>query len=173
MRWNLLYGVVTIPILAVFNAVPALAATTVVKVQLQDPSTSDGLKTMQMKLDHDTVQTGKVSFDATNESKGLVHEMIVVKTDQDPSTFPYDAKKDEVVEAKVKSLGEVSELQRGKSGKLTLNLKPGSYVLYCVGFSDACVTKPSTRATTGVREAPRHEIAGRKGSVWAAGPMGI
>ena len=131
MRWNLLYGVVTIPILAVFNAVPALAATTVVKVQLQDPSTSDGLKTMQMKLDHDTVQTGKVSFDATNESKGLVHEMIVVKTDQDPSTFPYDAKKDEVVEAKVKSVGEVSELQPGKSGKLMLNLKPGSYVLYC------------------------------------------
>ena len=68
---------------------------------------------MQMKLDHDTVPAGRVSFDATNESKGLVHEMIVVKTDQDPSTFLYDAKKDEVIEAKVKRLGEVSELKAG------------------------------------------------------------
>jgi uncharacterized cupredoxin-like copper-binding protein len=129
MRWNLLYGAATM--LVVFSVVPSLAATSVVKVELQDPSTSDDLKNMQMKLDHDTVPAGQVRFEATNESKGLVHEMIVVKTDQDPSTFPYDAKKDEVIEAKVKSLGEVSELKSGKSGKLTLNLKPGSYVLYC------------------------------------------
>jgi uncharacterized cupredoxin-like copper-binding protein len=129
MRWNLLYGAATM--LVVLSVVPSLAATSVVKVELQDPSTSDDLKNMQMKLDHDTVPAGQVRFEATNESKGLVHEMIVVKTDQDPSTFPYDAKKDEVIEAKVKSLGEVSELKSGKSGKLTLNLKPGSYVLYC------------------------------------------
>jgi uncharacterized cupredoxin-like copper-binding protein len=131
MRLNLLYGAVTMPVLVVFSIVPSLAATSVVKVELQDPSTSGDLKNMQMKLDHDTVPAGRVRFDATNESKGLVHEMIVVKTDQDPSTFPYDAKKDEVIEAKVKSLGEVSELKAGKSGKLTLKLKPGSYVLYC------------------------------------------
>jgi uncharacterized cupredoxin-like copper-binding protein len=110
---------------------PAAMTVTVVKVELQDSSTADGLKTMQMKLDRNTVPAGRVRFVATNESKGLVHEMIVVKTDQEPSTLPYDAKKDEVIEAKVKSLGEVPELQPGKSGTLTVNLKPGAYILYC------------------------------------------
>jgi uncharacterized cupredoxin-like copper-binding protein len=100
-------------------------------VELQDPSSDEDLKNMRMKLDHDAIPAGQVRFETTNESKGLVHEMIVVKTDQDPSTFAYDAKKDAVIEAKVKNLGEVSELQPGKSGKLTVNLKPGSYVLYC------------------------------------------
>lgn len=109
---------------------PAKAATTV-KVELQDPSTADGIKSMQMKLDHDSVPAGEVRFEAANESKGLVHEMIVVKTDQDPASFPYDAKKDEVIESKVKSLGEVSELKPGKSGHLSVNLKPGTYILYC------------------------------------------
>jgi uncharacterized cupredoxin-like copper-binding protein len=31
----------------------------------------------------------------------------------------------------VKSLGEVEELQLGAAGKLTLNLKPGNYLLTC------------------------------------------
>jgi uncharacterized cupredoxin-like copper-binding protein len=34
-----------------------------------------------------------------------------------------------VIETQLKSLGEVEELKPGKSGKLTLNLKPGSYLL--------------------------------------------
>lgn len=86
---------------------------------------------MQMKLDHDSVPAGEVRFEAVNEFKSLVHEMILAKTDQDPSTFPYDAKKDEVIELMLKSLGEVAELKPGKSGHLSLRLKPASYVLYC------------------------------------------
>ena len=109
---------------------PAVAGT-VVKVELQDPSTADGGGSMQMKLDRDSVPTGQIRFEAVNDSKALEHEMILVKTDQDPSAFPYDAKKDRVVESKVKSLGEVPELKPGKSGHLSVNLKPGSYVLYC------------------------------------------
>jgi hypothetical protein len=30
----------------------------------------------------------------------------------------------------------------------------------CAGFSDAGMTMPTTRTVAGVREAPRHEIAG-------------
>jgi len=127
---NLLRGAVMVAASAGFGLTPALAAT-VVKVEMQDPSTADGIKSMQMKLDHDSVAAGAVRFEAANESKGLVHEMIVLKTDKDPSTLPYDKKKDKVVESKTKSLGEVSELQPGKSGTLTLNMKPGAYLLYC------------------------------------------
>jgi uncharacterized cupredoxin-like copper-binding protein len=31
----------------------------------------------------------------------------------------------------VKTLGEVSDLDPGKEGKLTINLKPGEYLLFC------------------------------------------
>jgi uncharacterized cupredoxin-like copper-binding protein len=44
---------------------------------------------------------------------------------------PLACEKDKVIEAKVNSLGEVSELQPGKFGKLTVNLKPGAYILFC------------------------------------------
>jgi hypothetical protein len=36
---------------------------------------------------------------------------------------------------------------------------PSSMFRYCAGFSDACMTWPSTCADGSVREAPRHEIA--------------
>ena len=77
----------------VLLGVGSASAATAVKVELQDSSTGDGIKAMQMKLDHDSVPAGEVRFEAVNESKSLVHEMILAKTDQDPSTFPYDAKK--------------------------------------------------------------------------------
>ena len=38
-----------------------------------------------------------------------------------------------------------------------------SHVSHCAGFSDACVTNSLSRWRPGVREAPRHEIAGRRG----------
>jgi uncharacterized cupredoxin-like copper-binding protein len=107
----------------VLLGVGSASAATAVKIELQDSSTGDGIKAMQMKLDHDSVPAGQVRFEAVNESKSLIHEMILAKPDQDPSTFPYDAK--------LKSLGEVAELKPGKSGHLSLRLKPASYVLYC------------------------------------------
>ena len=108
----------------------AQAATTV-KVELQDPSTGPAIKGMQMTPDRTSAPAGQVTFQVHNASTSLVHEMIVVKTDAPPSALPYDKKKDEVEEDKIKSLGEVSELPPGKSGSLTLDLKPGAYLLFC------------------------------------------
>jgi uncharacterized cupredoxin-like copper-binding protein len=45
--------------------------------------------------------------------------------------LPYDAKEAKFDEDKAGSLGEVEELEPGKTGELTLNLKPGKYVLSC------------------------------------------
>jgi uncharacterized cupredoxin-like copper-binding protein len=108
----------------------ALAAT-IVKVELQDPSSGSAVKNMEMKPDRTSAPAGPVTFQVHNASKSLVHEMIVVKTDQSPDALPYDQKQNEVNEDKIKSLGEVSELQPGKSGSLTLELKPGAYLLFC------------------------------------------
>jgi uncharacterized cupredoxin-like copper-binding protein len=110
---------------------PALAGSTIVKVELQDPTTNDTLQDMYMKLDHDAIKAGSVTFQVANDSKALVHELLVLRTDLAAPALPYDAKKDAFIETEVKSLGEVEELQPGKSRLLTLMLKPGSYLLTC------------------------------------------
>jgi len=111
-------------------AVPARAAT-VVKVSLHDPSGDPALASMHIAVDRDSVPAGKVTFRAVNQSKDQVHELIVVRTDPGQSELPYDQKKQEVVEKRVHHLGEVADLKPGRSGTMTLNLKPGSYLLIC------------------------------------------
>ena len=109
----------------------ALAASAaVIKVSLQDTSTDPSIPAMTLKASETAVKAGEVRFEVTNESKTLVHEMLVVKSGS-PESLPYDAKADQLIESKFKSLGEVSELEPGKSGQLTLKLTPGTYLLFC------------------------------------------
>jgi hypothetical protein len=81
----------------------ALAASTIVNVELQDTTTSDTTTSdalqggMQMKLDYSSVKAGAVTFRVTNESKALVHEMLVIRTDLPVTALPYDPKKDKFI----------------------------------------------------------------------------
>jgi uncharacterized cupredoxin-like copper-binding protein len=127
-------------------AAPALAADgTIVKVTLWDKgpnaemSTDEGMGMMHasmadtmmgIKLNKKQAKAGEVTFKVTNSSKETVHEMLVVPAPAD-GKLPYDAKEAKFDEDKAGSLGEVEELDPGKSGELTLNLKPGKYVLSC------------------------------------------
>jgi uncharacterized cupredoxin-like copper-binding protein len=77
------------------------------------------------------VKAGRVTLEAVNQSKNLVHEVLVVPALPQGRELPYDATKDTVVEKRVHSLGEISELKPGARGKLTLSLKPGKYLLFC------------------------------------------
>lgn len=109
----------------------SFAATTVINVQLEDPSTGASVHAMHIALDRDNVKAGKVTFQAVNQSKEQVHELIVVRADPKQATLPYDEKKSEVVEKRIHHLGEIGDLKPGATGKITLNLKPGDYVLIC------------------------------------------
>ena len=109
----------------------AVAATPVVGVLLQDPSTDPAIHKMRIVLDRDTVPAGKVRFRATNQSKEQVHELIVVRTKSRESKLPYDEKKAEVEEKHIQHLGEIADLKPGASGAMALNLTPGSYLLIC------------------------------------------
>lgn len=73
-----------------------------------------------------SVTSGKVTFTVKNVGK-LVHEMVVVKTNVAPGKIPV---KDNEASEKG-AVGEVAELKAGKTGKVTLTLKPGKYVLLC------------------------------------------
>jgi uncharacterized cupredoxin-like copper-binding protein len=111
----------------------AAAGTTVVNALLQDPSTDAAIQSDRIVLSRETAPAGRVTFHAVNQSKGLVHELLVVrpKPGQTALTVPYDEKKAEVVESRIARLGEIPDLPPGASGTITLNLTPGSYMLLC------------------------------------------
>ena len=83
-----------------------------------------------VKADVDTVPAGNVTFNVTNGSKDIVHEMLVSPLPAD-SNLPYVAADYKVDEEAAGHLGEVAELDPGKTGSLTLDLKPGKYILFC------------------------------------------
>ena len=76
-------------------------------------------------------KAGDVTFQVTNVSKDTIHEMLVVKIPDTTTALPFDASLNKVIEDKAGSLGEVSELDPGKTGSVTLKLDPGKYVLFC------------------------------------------
>lgn len=134
---------------AALMASPALATGTVVKVSLWDkgPSSLDKIgqgpgagmgmpaagasnEMVGITTDHTSVPAGKVTFEVLNASNDIVHEMIVAPVES-PQPLPFDDAAFSVQEEATTHLGEVSELDPGASGALTLTLKPGKYILYC------------------------------------------
>lgn len=87
--------------------------------------------TMGVKAMPDMARAGKITFDVTNNSKGTIHEMIVMQLDPAGDALPYITADNKVDEDKAGDKGEVSELDPGKSGSLTVDLVPGKYLLIC------------------------------------------
>jgi uncharacterized cupredoxin-like copper-binding protein len=131
---------------AAAQPVAAFAATTV-KVTLKDRGGvldfSQNMKlgmgmhgNMAMSMakvvaDKQVVRAGKVTFEVTDASAGTIHEMLVGKVKDGNELLPYAPDENRINEDTFKSLGEVSELDPGKAGTLTLDMTPGTYVLFC------------------------------------------
>ena len=111
-------------------AAAAASPTQSLGIKLQDPSSDPSIAHMRIVLDHDTLKPGRITLTAENQSKTTVHEVLVVRG-SDERNLPFDAKTDRVIEKRAHPLGEISDLAPGKTGKLTLNLKAGTYVLFC------------------------------------------
>lgn len=123
------------------------AAGTVVNVSLWDKGTTAEMPTdlgfpatgkdmskvtMGIAVSTDTVKAGEVTFEVLNSSKETVHEVIVARLKNATTPLPYIAGDAKVDEDKAGvHLGEVSELDPGKTGALRLDLTPGTYLLYC------------------------------------------
>lgn len=129
----------------VLVALPASAAT-VVKVDLTDkgagmematgltyatPALDRSKATMGITATPAKARAGVVSFEVTNNSKDTIHEMIVMYLADPTKPLPYIDAENRVDEDKAGDKGEVSELDPGKSGTLTVALKPGKYLLIC------------------------------------------
>lgn len=90
-----------------------------------------GMATMGITLDKAEVPAGKVTFHAVNDSKSMIHEMILAPVADAAQALPYDTETMRVDEDKAGHLGEVSELDPGKSGELSLDLPAGTYIVLC------------------------------------------
>ncbi len=86
---------------------------------------------MGVKLDVTTIAAGKVTFEVTNDSKDIIHELILSPVPDGTTELPYLVDENRVDEEKAGHLGEVSELDPGKGGSLIVDLKPGTYIVYC------------------------------------------
>ena len=69
---------------------------------------------------------GRVTITAPNDG-GVVHELVVLKTDEDPATLP--KKGGEVDEST--SVGEIADVEPGSTKKATFKLAPGKYAMVC------------------------------------------
>ena len=87
--------------------------------------------TMGVKVSRPSAPAGVVTFKVTNVSKDTIHEMIVMLMADPTKPLPYVDADKKVDEDKAGDKGEVSELDPGKSGTLTVSLKPGKYLVIC------------------------------------------
>jgi len=71
-------------------------------------------------------KAGKVTITAPNDGQ-TVHELVVLKTDEDPAALP--KKGDKVDEST--SVGEIADVQPGATKKATFKLAPGKYAMVC------------------------------------------
>ena len=119
-------GVLLLAAIAVLTG-PSARAAEVVAVTLTDK----GMESMRMDISANKVRAGKVTFNVANSSQTLVHEFIVARSDKPVEALPYDEKENELKESAVQVANEIEDLDPGKSGTLTVDLEPGSYLLLC------------------------------------------
>ena len=109
-------------LLAIGAPLASAATETVVKVDLNDDT---------IRFDQPSIHAGKIKFVVTNVSIYDSHEMVLVKAGDAAHPIVLDPKSDRVIEAKLQSLGEVSDLKPGATAELQATLAPGTYTLMC------------------------------------------
>jgi uncharacterized cupredoxin-like copper-binding protein len=86
---------------------------------------------MKIDVSKKTVKAGVLEFVVSNEAIGTDHEMVLVKLPSKDATITADKATQRIDENKLKSMGEVAGLKAGDTGKLSVKLAPGEYVLLC------------------------------------------
>lgn len=89
------------------------------------------LESYHISISTNKLRAGQVTFTAQNAAP-LTHEMLVVPLDgRTIATLPYDKTINRLSEETLGSLDEIADIAGGTGGTLTMDLKPGRYVLLC------------------------------------------
>ena len=86
---------------------------------------------MSVRINVASVKAGKVTFDVSNLSRDLAHEMIVVLAKNPDAPLPYNESTGQIPEKQIKMLGETHEMAPNAETTVTFDLKPGNYLLIC------------------------------------------
>ncbi len=123
---------------------PASAQLSTTETQAAEPSTTpaspSGAGALQITMNDDfftpniaTTKAGSVTISTPNSGQ-LVHELVLVKSQADPSKLPTtsDGEVDEAkLEAAGQDVGEIADVSPGSTKKGTFKLPPGRYVMFC------------------------------------------
>ena len=119
---------------------PALAALALVLPLAScgaDPGNASGpiatnLTDYRVNPTRDATAAGPTSFAIDNRADTTTHEFVVVRTDLDPAHLPTD--EDGAFDEKgdgIEFIDEKENIGPGEQASLTVDLKPGRYVLLC------------------------------------------
>ena len=96
----------------------------------QPPAASRALTVRMTEFAFDpkdaVAKAGRVTITAPNDG-GVVHELVVLKTDEDPAKLP---KKGGKVDEST-SVGEIADVEPRSTKKATFKLAPGKYAMVC------------------------------------------
>jgi uncharacterized cupredoxin-like copper-binding protein len=90
-----------------------------------------GLSTFGIALSTNSAKAGNVTFVVKNNATDQTHEFVVAQTDLPADQIPVSPDTHLVDEASLTVVGEVEDVDSGAIKRVTLDLKPGRYVLLC------------------------------------------
>nr|WP_237179683.1 plastocyanin/azurin family copper-binding protein [Paraburkholderia sacchari] len=101
-----------------------------------------------IQLETHTVKAGRLTLDIRSDANNtMAHELVLIKTNLPDDALP--ASKGQVLEHKLKKIGEIEDVAPGKSKRASFTLAPGHYVLICnkpghyaMGMHTALVVTP-------------------------------
>ncbi|AFQ51884.1 plastocyanin/azurin family copper-binding protein [Burkholderia cepacia] len=83
-----------------------------------------------IQLKTHNVKSGRVTLDVKNAAdNNMEHELVVLKTDLSDDALPVS--KGQVLEHKLRKIGEVEDIAPGRSKRASFKLAPGHYALIC------------------------------------------
>jgi uncharacterized cupredoxin-like copper-binding protein len=103
---------------------------TQVSVALQDPSSGGAIQSMHIEVTPNEVRAGRVVFTVKNESKKLVHELLLVKPPAS-GEMPYDTQAHRIIEDRLVKFIDTDDIQPGHSVTKVVTLGPGTYEMLC------------------------------------------
>ncbi len=89
------------------------------------------MATMGITADTVEIPAGEVTFRVVNESQEFYHSMVISPVGDPSKELPYLIEERMVDEEAAVATARVKELKPHDSGSVTVDMQPGTYILYC------------------------------------------